>query len=46
MGREDSGKAIRGLWVCFSGKLIGGCYRDDITKTGLNEAYAVLSCIA
>ena len=43
---EDSGKAIRGLWVCFSGKLIGRCYRDDITKTGLNEAYAGLSCIA
>ena len=39
-------KGNKGTVGLLSGKLIGRCYRDDITKTGLNEAYAGLSCIA
>ena len=38
-------KGNKGTEGLLSRKLIGGCYKN-ITKTVLNEAYAVLSCTA
>lgn len=39
-------KHKKGIWVWFCRKLIGYCYRDDVIKAGLNEAYTILTCIA